>query len=83
MSPASAALSSKPAARRRCCCQIIIIFKKNFGPWYSIRRERKTFTMQYKKVPYSSIGSAKTKWLFGAWNASRNQSPVDQICSVL
>ena len=25
------------------------------------------------------IGSAKTKWLFGAWNASRDHSPGDQI----
>jgi len=34
---------------------------------------------QRKTLWLFPIGSAKTKWLFGAWNASRDQSPADQI----
>jgi len=34
---------------------------------------------QRKTIRPFPIGSAKTKWLFGAWNASRNQSQGDQI----
>ena len=34
---------------------------------------------QKKTIRPFPIRSAKTKWLFGAWNASRDQSPDDQI----
>ena len=34
---------------------------------------------QRKTIRPFPIGSAKTKWLFGAWNAGRDHSPGDQI----
>ena len=34
---------------------------------------------QRKTIRPFSIGSAKTKWLFCAWDASRDHSPGDQI----